>query len=157
MSYTYLGSYDSVDRAICSLISRMDEAGLAILSTGSLIIKKELEPFLNEAGYVPFLSSITAIFRYKIGILEAGAGAVLGTYFFSRAIFQNTKEAQDEHLKSLNQSLTSIFNGMANIVRSHVEIIPFLGNALTSMYDQNGYQDMIKAEVLQGDKSLSVN
>lgn len=96
------------------------------------------EKELNLLGYIPVVSTFSGAVRITYGKLEVIAGLASSIFWSAKGIGDTLTGDDKEAEKSLDNSIYSInysLHGAANIFRGSIEIIPFIGNALTLIYD----------------------
>jgi hypothetical protein len=97
---------------------------------------------LNQAGVIPIVSTVTGAFRVAAGIVETVVGIAMGIFGVLGAIFK------DDGL--LKQSSDHALNGLMNVLRGSVEIVPVVGNCI--MFLVNGSDVwMHGSKLLRGD------
>ena len=88
----------------------------------------EIEKSLNRYGYIPGVSVFSGAFRSLIGSVQIVA-------FSALALFATLSGSS----ALLKRYTCTIRNGLANIMRGSVEMVPFAGNLLCFLYDRCGY------------------
>lgn len=92
------------------------------------------ETGLNYAGYVPIVSSFSAVVRAEYGKIEIICGIAAAVFFAVRALL--AEGAQKEFLwKRSEDSLEYVAHGFANIIRAVFECVPFVSLVTCLPYD----------------------
>jgi hypothetical protein len=96
---------------------------------------KSTEKVFNKAGYVPFLSTLSGAFRLIGGLIEVITGVVFSIFNAIAMAAARDPKNKDFYKKNVYLGMMYSGHGVANIVRSFVEIFPFV-NLVTIKYDK---------------------
>lgn len=96
------------------------------------------ETGLNYAGYVPIVSSCTAVVRAIFGTVEIICGVATAAIFAFRALLVEGAAQRKEEWDKAYQAIRYGFHGYANIVRAFFEIVPFVSLVTCLPFDLSG-------------------
>lgn len=89
------------------------------------------EEVLNVMGYVPMISTASGAVRRIYAMVQIITGVALLIITALGSYFNNNKHLQELRHRFKGQ----IMNGLGNLTRATVEMVPFFGNITTMIYD----------------------
>ena len=99
------------------------------------------EKALNVAGYIPFVSTLSGSARFTMGKIQFFASAIFILLSSSPIIlFGNVPNPRQTRV--FNCAKKHFEHACANTLRGVIELIPFLGNIATLIYDSSQYKRM---------------
>lgn len=93
----------------------------------------EIENQLNDLGIIPIASTCSGLVRMAIFTTQTLIDTAKVVYFLARSLFLSSNS-------QLYTSAVLVMHDLSNIFRGGVEMLPFLGSRIVSLYDQNGYR-----------------
>lgn len=103
----------------------------------------EVEKYLNVAGYVPFVGSITALGRHLLGTVQIIVGLATATFSALAAGYHKIRgnDAQAQNCLNLSfNALNYVGQGLLNNARAIIERFPLLPLLVTLPYDLSSYK-----------------